>query len=147
VGDGVFVRDDEALAGLEGCAHDTLRFGGEGAGAGQVHAGELQAVEYGGSAFDFEVAGGEGVDDQGERHLDGGSILKGPDFNAVSILVGFPHSSTVYIGLMAEVETLVEETKVRADESGRTAAGSCGVDVAAEWDWHCSSPLGVLPPG
>lgn len=72
--------EEEAFGGLEGGAHDVFGLGVEGAVAGQVHAGELQAVEDGVSAFDFEIAGGERVDDERERHLDGGSVLEGADF-------------------------------------------------------------------
>ncbi len=141
----VFVRDDGAFAGLEALADDMLRFGGEEAFAGQVLAGELQAVEDGVSALDVEVAGGEGIDDKGEGQLDGKSVLKGSDFNVVSILVGVLHLSAVGVSLVAEVEAIVKEAKVQANESGGTAAVSRGVDVTAEWDRHVSSPMGVSP--
>jgi hypothetical protein len=66
----------EAFGGGFGGADDVgcVGFGVE---AGGVHGGQLEAVEEGGGAFGFEVAGGEGVDDDGEGDLDGFAVFEG----------------------------------------------------------------------
>jgi hypothetical protein len=110
--------EDEAFGGLEGGADDVFGCGVEGAVARQVDAGELQAVEDGGSALHFEIVGGERVDDEREGHLDGGSVFEGADFEARSIFVGGFQLAARDVGFVAVVEALMEETEVEAGERG-----------------------------
>ncbi len=118
MGEGFVLSEDESFGGLEGGTDDSLGFGGEEAGAGQVDAGELQAVEDGGSALHFEIVGGEREDDEREGHLDGGSVFEGADFEARSIFVGGLQLAARDVGFVAVVEALMEETEVQAGERG-----------------------------
>ena len=56
-------------------------FGGEAAG---VVAGELESVEQGDGALGFELAGGEGVDDDGESDLDGFAVFEGGELDVLA---------------------------------------------------------------
>ncbi|WP_433984167.1 hypothetical protein RBB78_03070 [Tunturiibacter empetritectus] len=71
VGAGLYVADD---------------FGGVGFGveAGGVVGGQLQAVEEGGGAAGVQIAGGEGVDDDGEGDLNGFAVLKGVELDVLA---------------------------------------------------------------
>ena len=52
--------------------------------ASSVVAGELEAVEQGGGAFDVELSGGEGVDDDGEGDLYGLSVFEGSELDVLA---------------------------------------------------------------
>jgi hypothetical protein len=68
----------EAVGGLDGGTDESLGFGS--AGAGEVHAGELEAVEQGGGALGVEFPGGEGIDDEREGQLDGVAVFERGEF-------------------------------------------------------------------
>jgi hypothetical protein len=91
---------------------------GEGALTRQVHAGELQAVEHGVGTFDVNLVDGEGVDDHGEGHLNGGAVFNVAEFHAEADAVVDTASSGDLVDLMSLVEALVEETEVLACEGG-----------------------------
>ena len=90
----VFVCEVVEVVGVEGGAGfcEVEAFGGRfdgadgvggvgfGVEAASVVAGELQAVEKSGSSLDVEIAGGEGVDDDGESDLDGFAVFEGGEF-------------------------------------------------------------------
>ena len=60
--------------------------GGVGFGleAGRVAGGKLEAVEQSGGALGVEVAGGEGVDDDGESDLDGFAVFEGGELDVLA---------------------------------------------------------------
>jgi hypothetical protein len=104
----------EAFGGLLDGLDDVAWFGGEGAGAGKVHAGELEAVEDGVGSSGFEHVDGEGVDDHGEGHLDGEAVFDGAEFDAASFAVVGTSVSGELVDVVALGEALVEETEVLA---------------------------------
>ena len=119
-------------------------FGGEGGVAGGelgvdgggVRAGELEAVEDGGGAAGVELAGGEGVDDDGEGDLDGLAVFEGGELD---VLAGHEVSAGgfgVAKALVAAVEVLVEEAPRFSVEGWRLAASSVGANVSAELEFH-----------
>ena len=59
--------------------------GGVGFGleAGGVAGGKLEAVEQGCGALGVEVAGGEGVNDDGESNLDGFAVFEGRELDVL----------------------------------------------------------------
>ena len=65
-------------------AEDYVGGVGFGVEAGGVHGGELEAVEEGGGALGFDVAGGEGVDDDGEGDLDGLAVFEGGELDVLA---------------------------------------------------------------
>ncbi len=54
------------------------------ADAGGVGAGELETIEQGGRTTRLESAGGEGVDDDGERGLDGLAVFESAEFDVLA---------------------------------------------------------------
>ena len=117
-----FVVEVVEVFGIEGGAWfgEVEAFGGgfdvaDGAGgvglgleAAGVVAGELEAVEESGGSLDFELAGGEGVDDDGEGDLDGFSVLECGEFDVLSgdeIAAGGLGGAE---GVVALVEAVVE---------------------------------------
>jgi hypothetical protein len=99
--------------------------GGVGLGveAAGVIACELEAVEQGGGAFDVEFAGGESVDDDGERDLDGLSVFEGGEFDVLAgdeIAAG---GLGMAVGVVALMEAVVEVAPVTAGEGRGFAAG------------------------
>jgi hypothetical protein len=136
----VFVRDEgEDGAGLG----EVEAFGGGldiedyicgvglGAEAGGVHGGELEAVEEGCGALGLEVAGGQGVDDDGEGDLDGFAVSKNGELD---VLTGDEVASRGWSVAEAAV-TLVEAGVVVAPlvvgQGWGAALNSVGSDVAA----------------
>ena len=106
--------------------------GGVGLGleAAGVVAGELEAVEESGGSLDFELAGGEGVDDDGEGDLDGFAVLEG---GKLDVLAGDEVAAGGLGGAeggVALVEAVVEVAPGSAGERGGFAAGSVGLDMA-----------------
>ena len=94
---------------------------------------------------DVDLVDGQCVDDHGEGHLDTGTVFDGAEFDRASFAVVGAIGSGVLIDFVALGEALVKEAEVFACERGRTAAGSCGVDVAA--DFHVGGSCGGTPPG
>jgi len=100
--------------------------------AASVVAGELQAIEQRGGALDVEIAGGEGVDDDGEGYLDGFAVLEGGELD---VLAGDEVAAGGLVGAegsVALVEAVVEVAPVPVNERWGFATGSIGLDVAAE---------------
>jgi len=104
-------------------------FGVEAAG---VVAGELEAVEQGGGAFDVELSGGEGVDDDGEGDLDGLAVLEGGELDVLAGDEVAAGGGSGTEGGVALVQAVVEIAPGAVGEGGCFAAGSVGLDVAAE---------------
>jgi hypothetical protein len=106
--------------------------GGVGLGveAAGVIACELEAVEQGGSAFDVELAGGESVDDDGERDLNGLAVFEGGEFDMLAgdevAAGGFGMTE----GGVALMEAMVEVTPVTDGKGRGFAASSVGLDVS-----------------
>jgi hypothetical protein len=91
--------------------------------AAGVVAGELEAVEQGGGAFDVELAGGEGVDDDGEGDLYGLSVFEGGEFD---VLAGDEVASGgfgVAEGGVALMEAVVEVAPLAVGEGMRLCSG------------------------
>jgi hypothetical protein len=129
-------------SGEESTERTTLGGVGLGAQGGGVDGGELEAVEEGGGATGLQVSGGEGVDDDGEGDLDGFAVFEGGELD---VLAG--EGGGVAEAAVALVEAVVEVAPYSRGEGGGFAAGSVGLDVAAEWVLHGSSPWGVPPGG
>ena len=138
----------KAVGGEVGFGQD-IGWEGRGAEAGGVAAGELQAVEEGGGASGFKLAGGEGVDDDGERGLDGVAVFEGGELEAGGVLAG-GGEGVAEAGVSA-VEARVVEAEGLRGKGGRTALSSVGLDVAAEIVLHGLAPIGLAwvpaPPG
>jgi hypothetical protein len=66
----------EAVGAGLNVANDVGRVG-LGVEPGGIVGGQLQAVEQGGGAAGVQIAGGEGVDDDGEGDLNGFAVLEG----------------------------------------------------------------------
>ncbi len=109
---------------------------GFGAEAGGVAGCELEAVEQGGGAPGVEMAGGEGVDDDGESDLDGFAVFEGGELDVLAgdeIATG---GSGVAEAAVALVEAVVEVAPLLAGERGCFALDSVGLDVSAEFVLH-----------
>ena len=120
----------EAIGGGVDAADD---IGGVGLGleARGVHAGELEAVEEGCGASGLEVAGGEGVDDDGEGDLDGLAVFEWGQFDVLAgdeVAASGGGGAEAGVGLM-EVGVVV--APLRSGEGWRAALDSPGSDVAA----------------
>jgi hypothetical protein len=107
--------------------------------AGGVAGGELDSVEEGGGAFGFEVAGGEGVDDDGECSLDGLAVFERGEFDVRT------RKWAAGGGVVALVGTLVEVAVASRLEGRGFAAAAVGLGVAAEWKLHLVFSLGGTP--
>ncbi len=110
-------------------------FGVEAAG---VVAGELEAVEESSGSLDVELSGGEGVDDDGEGDLDGFAVFEGGEFDVLAgdeVAAGGRSGAE---GAVALVEAVVEVAPCSVGEGWGLAAGSVGLDVAAEGVLHRS---------
>jgi hypothetical protein len=146
--DGAGLGEVEAFGrGFEGA--DDVGCEGFGLQAGGVILGELEAVEQGGGALDVELAGGEGVDDDGESDLDGFAVFQGDQFDVLAgdeVAAGGGGGAE---GGVALVEAVVEVAPGPVGEGGGFAAGSVGLDVAAEGELHgvlLGSSGGGIPP-
>ncbi len=105
-------------------------------GAGQVAAGDLQAVEEEAGALGVEVVGGEAAQDFGDGKLDGGAVFELADgesglFGAAGFLRSSPlgevfHRASILVVKIAEIFLF---------ECGRTAAMAGGEDVSALEAW------------
>jgi hypothetical protein len=139
----VFIEAVEVV-GFEGCAwlgeveavgrgldgvDDVGGVGFDGKAAGVV-AGELETVEQSDGSFGFELAGGEGVDDDGKSDLDGFAVFEGSELDVLAGDEIAPGSFSLPEGAVALMEPLVEVAPVALNEGGRFAAGSVGLDVA-----------------
>src|ERR1700736_5369257 len=111
--------------------------GGVGPGElGGVHAGELEAVEEGGGAFGVEIAGGQGVDDDGEGDLNGLAVFEGGELDVLAgdeIAAG---SVGVAEAGVAAVEAGVEVAVEGSGERRGLALETVGLDGAAECVLH-----------
>jgi hypothetical protein len=147
-GEGSGLGEVEAFGGEGGGADDAddAFWGAGGAEAGEVHAGELKSVEDGVGAARVELAGSDGVDDDGEGQLDRVAIFEGSEFEVFSVEAGADGAFFAAEGFVAIVEALVEEAEVALVEGGRTALRARGVDVAAEEILHFQLLKGVPPP-
>jgi hypothetical protein len=105
---------------------------GLGAKAAGIVRGELQAVEQGGGAFSLEFAGGESVDDDREGELDGFAVFEGDEFDVLAGDEVAAGGFGVAEGGVALVEAVMEVAPESVGEGWGFAAGSVGLDVAAE---------------
>ena len=106
----------------------------------------MEAVKQGGGAPGVEMAGGEGVDDDGESYLDGLAVFQSRELD---VLAGdeIPASGGgVAEAAVALVETVVEVAPLLAGEGRCFALDSVGFDVSAEFVLHVVS-YGGVPPG
>jgi hypothetical protein len=88
------------------------------ADAGGVGAGELETIEQGGRTARLESAGGEGVDDDGDRGLDGLAVFESAEFD---VLAGDEISAglgRIAVGLMALMQAGVEVAPLAFYQSG-----------------------------
>jgi hypothetical protein len=120
-----FGVDGDLFDGLEG----GFGFGAAGGGlrAGQVQAGDLEAVEEQAGAARVELVGGDALQDLADGELDGGAVLgdRHLELRAAGLAggeLGWPH------GLARGV---VEVAKFFATEAWALAAAAVGEDVAA----------------
>ena len=90
-----------------------------------------------------ELVGGEGVEDDGERDLDGLAVFERAEVERGGRGAG----DRVAVGGVALVEAGVEVAVRRAVELGRAALEAVGADVAADRDFHEGSLRGVPPRG
>lgn len=101
------------------------------ADAGSVGAGELETIKQGGGTARLKSAGGEGVDDDGERGLDGRAVFEDAEFD---VLAGDEISAglgRIAVGLMALMQAGVEVAPLAFCESRRLALDTVGLDVSA----------------
>ena len=90
---------------------------------GEVGAGDLEAVEEDGGPFVIDVAGGDAGEDVVQGDLDTVAVVDGLHFEDADSTSERRVGETGAVMVVAEVLT---------PESGRSAAASSGVDVAAE---------------
>jgi len=91
--------------------------------AGEVGAGDLQAVEEDRGALGVEVSGGDAAEDVVEGDLDGGAVVDG---------LHAEDADAAGEGGVGQALAVVVVAEVLGAEGGRAAAASVGVDVAAE---------------
>ena len=91
--------------------------------AGEVGAGDLQAVEEDGGSLVVHVSGGDAGEDVVEGDLDGVAVVDG---------LHFEHAEAAGEGCVGQAGAVVVVAEVVAAEGGRAAAAAVGVDVAAE---------------
>jgi hypothetical protein len=112
---------------------------------GGVVGGQLEAIEQGGGAAGVQIAGGEGVDDDGEGDLDGFSVFEGIELDVLAgneVAAGGVVVAEALVGL---VEAGVEVAPEFPGEGWGLAAGAVGLDVATERELH-GRPPGGYPP-
>ena len=135
--------------GAEGWVEDDLLddFGGCGCGAGrgeagEVCAGDLEAVEEEAGAAWIELVAGDAAEDLADGALDGGTIFDEGEVEAAAAgaaLDGVRDRATGGVVVIAEIF---------AAEAGAAAAVSVGEDVAALEAFWCVLHVCVLsPPG
>jgi hypothetical protein len=91
--------------------------------AGEVGAGDLQAVEEDGGALVVDVSGGDAAEDVEQGDLDGGAVVDGLHAEDADAAGEWGVGQAGAVVVVAEV---------LGAEGGRAAAVSGGVDVAAE---------------
>src|SRR5205814_1940929 len=109
---------------------------GFGAKVASVVAGELETVEEGGGSFGVELAGGEGVDDDGESDLDGFAVFEGGQLDVLAgdeVAAGGGGGPEWRVAL---VEPVVEVAPEASGEGGAFALQAVGSDVTAEFVLH-----------
>jgi hypothetical protein len=101
-------------------------------GAGEVAAGDLQAVEEQTGALGVEVVGGQAAQDAGDGELDGGAVFELSYFEGgLSGAAGFLRSSPLGEVFHRAAILVVKIAEIFLFECGRAAAMACGEDVAA----------------
>jgi len=119
-GDGAVNGVDDDLFDLGGAFGFGVFFG-----AGEVAAGDLQAVEEQPGAFGVEVVGGQAAQDFGDGKLDGGAVFEVPEGEGG--LLGSALSEVFHRAAIL----VVKIAKFFLFECGRAAAMTGGEDVAA----------------
>jgi hypothetical protein len=114
-----------------------------------VGGGDLESVNEGVGAFLRDAAGGERIDDGGERELDGGAILRGRELEKRSVRdqLGL-EIRLVAVELVAAMKFVVEVAEDGPIEGDAAALEAVGFDVTAEIDLHdVLLGTGNPPPG
>ncbi len=100
-------------------------WGGFGLLAGQVHAGDLQAVEEQAGAARVDVVGGDALQDLAEGELESGAVVWPGEVEGAE--TGLASGGVLYrlaVGVVEVAELLVAEARA-------AAAAACSKDVAA----------------
>lgn len=107
----------------------------------------MEAVKQGGGAPGVEMAGGEGVDDDGESDLDGLAVFKGGESD---VPAGDKVAGAVWGGVpkagVALVEAGVEVAVGSFVEGWGLALEAVGFDVAADRNFHEIVLFGGVSP-
>jgi hypothetical protein len=99
-----------------------------GAGAAEVVAGDLEAVEEQPGALGVDGVAGDASDDLGERELDGGGVVEAVEARELKAGLGLAAA----VDRLASAVEVVVVAEVLSAEGGRAAAAAVGEDVAAE---------------
>jgi hypothetical protein len=99
--------------------------GGRWGGAGQVDAGDLEAVEEEAGALGVDLVGGDAAEDFADGALDGGAVL-----GVGQVEGGAAATALAWVGDRAAGGVVVV-TELFVAEAGAGAAASVGEDVAA----------------
>ena len=109
--------------------------------AGEVGAGDLEAVEEEAGAARVDLVAGDAAEDFSDGELDGGAV-----FGHGEVEVGLLGSALVWV-LDGAAGGVVVVAEVFVAEAGAAAAVAVGEDVAALvafWFGHWCTPPGVL---
>jgi hypothetical protein len=121
----VLLREgDETVDGVEGEVVYRVDEPGFGVGFGQVHGGDLEAVEEEAGAAGIEFVGGDALQDFADGVLDGGAVFGQGEGEGAATAAG----GGVGDGFAGGVVVVAEGFEAQA---GRAAAASVGKDVAA----------------
>ena len=109
--------------------------------AGEVEAGDLEAVEEQAGTFGIELVAGDALEDLADGGLDGAAVL---GQGQVEVGVAGAAFAGVFHGVAGGVVVVAE---LLVAEAGAAAAAAVGEDVAAlvafRFFWHGVSPLGT----